>query len=97
MSRPVGDLGLDLGQELLELDRAVASVQARDHIPVGDIDRCEQGRGAVTHVVMGPTLGHAGIIGNAGWDRCNACTWDFTSTHSTTAASGGFKYNPTTS
>src|SRR5215218_1036107 len=38
-----------------------------------------------------------GIIGNAGWDRANAWTWDFSSTHSTTAASGGFTYSPTTS
>jgi hypothetical protein len=30
-----------------------------------------------------------GIIGNAGCDRDSACTWDFSSTLSTTADSGG--------
>src|SRR3954467_6699519 len=38
-----------------------------------------------------------GIIGNAGWDRASAWTCDFSSTHSTTAPSGGFRYSPTTS
>src|SRR5674476_476268 len=38
-----------------------------------------------------------GIIGNAGWNRASAWTWDFSSTHSTTAASGGFRQSPTTS
>ncbi|MEO5981300.1 MAG: hypothetical protein ABIQ13_03180 [Pedococcus sp.] len=28
---------------------------------------------------------------------CNAWIWDFSSTHSTIAFCGGFKYNPTTS
>jgi hypothetical protein len=30
-----------------------------------------------------------GIIGNTGWDRSRAWTWDFSSTQSTTALSGG--------
>ena len=50
--------------------------------------------GAVTDVVMGARSGMPGIIGNAGWERCRAWTWDFSSTHSTTAASGGFRYRP---
>jgi hypothetical protein len=29
--------------------------------------------------------------------RSNAWTWVFSSTHNTTAASGGFRYSPTTS
>ena len=41
--------------------------------------------------------GIPGIIGNAGWERASACTWLFSSTHNTTAASGGFRYSPTTS
>jgi len=32
--------------------------------------------------------GIPGIIGNAGWERCRAWTWDFSSTQSTAAASG---------
>jgi hypothetical protein len=36
--------------------------------------------------------GRPGISGNAGCDRASsACTWDFSSTHNTTAPSGGFK------
>ena len=38
-----------------------------------------------------------GIIGSTGWDRSRAWTWIFSSTHSTTARSGGFRYSPTTS
>src|SRR6266568_5471871 len=38
-----------------------------------------------------------GIIGSTGWDLSRAWTWDFSSAHSTTACSGGFRYNPTTS
>src|SRR6266567_1709662 len=38
-----------------------------------------------------------GIIGNTGWDRSRACTWDFSSTHNTTVRSGGSRYRPTTS
>src|SRR6266568_1858563 len=38
-----------------------------------------------------------GIIGSTGWDRSRACTWDFSSAHSTTACSGGLRYKPITS
>jgi hypothetical protein len=38
-----------------------------------------------------------GIIGITGWDRSSAWTWVFSSTHSTSARSGGFKYRPTMS
>ena len=55
----LGDLGVDLGEELAELDRAVSAVHGRDHGPVGDVERREQARGAVPDVVMGALLGHA--------------------------------------
>src|SRR5687768_13842196 len=38
-----------------------------------------------------------GIIGSTGADRSNAWICDFSSVHSTTAPSGGLRYNPTTS
>ena len=38
-----------------------------------------------------------GIIGSTGWDRSSAWIWLFSSTHSTTAFSGGLWYSPTTS
>src|SRR5436190_20164148 len=38
-----------------------------------------------------------GIIGSTGDDRSSAWIWLFSSTHSTTALSGGLWYRPTTS
>src|SRR5450755_4245037 len=38
-----------------------------------------------------------GIIGSTGWERSSAWIWLFSSTHSTTAFSGGSWYSPTTS
>src|SRR5215217_8829097 len=38
-----------------------------------------------------------GIIGNTGAERSSAWIWDFSSTHSTNAFSGGSTYSPTTS
>src|ERR1700738_2032841 len=38
-----------------------------------------------------------GIMGRTACDRSRACTCDFSSTHSTTAFSGGSRYRPTTS
>src|SRR5512143_1923226 len=38
-----------------------------------------------------------GIIGSTGWERSRAWIWLFSSTHSTTALSGGLWYSPTTS
>ena len=32
--------------------------------------------------------------GNDGWVRSSAWIWDFSSMHSTTARSGGFRYQP---
>jgi hypothetical protein len=55
----LGDLGVDLGEELLELARAMSSVQAGDHGAVGCVERRKESRGAVTDVVMGAALGHA--------------------------------------
>src|SRR6266540_6769059 len=37
------------------------------------------------------------FIGSDGWVRSRAWIWLFSSTHSTTALSGGFRYSPTTS
>ena len=46
---------------------------------------------------MAAPLGTPGIIGSTGWDRSSAWMPDFSSTHSTTARSGGSWYSPTTS
>ena len=85
----LGDLDVDLYQELLELDGAVASVQGADHRAIGDVQSREQAGGAVPRVVVGPFSGMPGIIGNAGCERASAWIWLFSSTLSTTAVSGG--------
>ena len=41
--------------------------------------------------------GVPGTSGSTGEVRSSAWIWDFSSTHSTTAASGGLRYNPTMS
>ena len=55
-----GNFGVDLGEELLELDGAVPSVQAGDDGAVFDVERGEQAGGAIADVVVGAFLGHAG-------------------------------------
>ena len=42
-------------------------------------------------------LGTPGINGKTGAERSSAWIWDFSSTQSTTAASGGLRYSPTMS
>ena len=56
----VGDLGVDRGEELAELDGAVAPAQGGDHGAVADLEGSEQAGGAVPDVVLGAFLGHAG-------------------------------------
>ena len=56
----IGDLGVDGGQELAELDGAVAPVQGGDDGAVADVEGGEQAGGARAHVVVGAFLGHAG-------------------------------------
>ena len=48
-------------------------------------------------VVVGGALGVPGSIGRIGAVRSSAWIWHFSSTHSTTARSGGLRYSPTTS
>ena len=51
-----------LGEELLELDRAMLPVRRADHRSVGGVERREQAGRAVADVVVGPLLGHALVI-----------------------------------
>jgi len=46
---------------------------------------------------MGMVPARPGTIGSDGWVRSRAWTWVFSSNANTAAASGGFKYSPTTS
>jgi len=76
----VGDVGVDLDQELLELDRPVPAVDAGDDGAIGGVERREQAGRTVADIVMGAFSGIPGIIGNAGCDRARACTCDFSCT-----------------
>ncbi len=55
-----GNLVVDFGQELLELNGSVAPVHAGDDGAIGGVKRSEQTRCPVADVVMGAFLGHAG-------------------------------------
>jgi hypothetical protein len=55
-------LPVDLGEELLEFDRAMLPVRRADHRSVGGVERREQAGRAVADVVVGPLLGHALVI-----------------------------------
>src|SRR3954447_7211463 len=91
------DLGVQLAQELAELAGPVASVQRPDHLAAGHVEGGEQRGGAGPDVVVSSPLGHPGIIGSTGAVRFSAWIWLFSSTHSTSARSGGSRYSPTTS
>ena len=56
----LGDLAVDLVQELLELDRAVTAVRRADHGPIGGVERGEQACRAVPQVIVGALLRHPG-------------------------------------
>ena len=76
------DLAIDGLKELLELDRAVAAVERADDLAGGEVQRGVEARGSRPAVVVGGPLGAV---------RSKAWIWDFSSTHSTTARSGGFR------
>jgi hypothetical protein len=88
---------VDQVQEPTELLGSVPGGEVRDHVARRDIEGGVEVGGAVALVVVGATLGVPGINGSTGAVRSRAWTWVFSSTHNTTAASGGFKYRPTTS
>ena len=83
-----GYLFVDLDQELLELDSAVTGVQRADDLATGEFSS-EQAARAVALVVVGGAGRGAGQIGNVGAVRSSAWIWDFSSTLSTIARSGG--------
>jgi hypothetical protein len=80
---------VDRLEELQVLGRPVAAVQLADDSAVGDVEGGEQAGGAVPGESWVRRSGMPGIIGSTGWDRSRACTCVFSSTHSTTARSGG--------
>jgi hypothetical protein len=81
------DFAVEGLQELFELDRAVACVQAADDLAGGEVQRGVEARGAGSLVVVGGALGVPGSSGRIGALRSSAWIWDFSSTHRTTARS----------
>ncbi len=73
------DCLVDLGGERFELDGPVLAVQGGDHRPVRRVERREQAGHAVADIVLGARSGMFDIMGNAGWLRASAWTWDFSS------------------
>ena len=86
-----GHLGLDSIEKLAELQGPVAAVALANHLTGPGVQSGEEGRGAVAHVIMGAPLGLARTQGQSGLVRSRAWIWDFSSTHKTSARSGGLR------
>lgn len=91
--QPAGYVGLHGAQELQEFAAAMAAVEFADHLPGGDFQCREQGRGAMAHVVVRSALGDARGQRQDGL----RAIWLFSSTHRTMAFRGGARYRPTMS
>jgi hypothetical protein len=68
----LGHLLVDRVQELLELDRPMASMAFAGHFSGRDVECSEQGRRAVSDVVVGLTSRRPGRIGRSGCVRSSA-------------------------
>ena len=82
----LGDLTVNGAQELQELAVAVPGKTLADHHSGQHVQRGEQGRCPVALVPARPFF-----KGSDGCVRSSAWIWLFSSTHSTTALSGGFR------
>ena len=78
---------LEEGQELLVAMPGKAGV--RGDAPGGDLQRGEQGRGAMADVVVGAPFGLAEADRQQRAVRSRAWIWDFSSIQTTTALAGG--------
>jgi len=87
----------DLAQKFSELLVAVAGVAGVGDLAGGDLQGGEQRGGAAPEVIVAALFGHPGRSGSTGAARSSAWVWGFSSTHSTTASSGGLRCRPTTS
>jgi hypothetical protein len=88
---------VDAGEKPLELDGAVAGGHLGDDVAGGHVERGVQVGDPVADVVVGGSLWVPGSSGRIGAVRSSACTPVFSSTQSTRAAWGGFRYSPTMS
>ena len=81
----------DLAQEPQEFLVPVPGVAGVGDLAGRYLQGGEQRGGAVPDVVMGLLLRIPGRTGSTGAVRSRAWTWDFSSTHNTTALSGGLR------
>src|SRR4029453_3272774 len=86
-------LALDRVQEADELLVAVARHAAADHPAVEDVERGEQGGGAVALVVVRPGAGFAGLQWQAGLGAIECLDLALSSTDSTRLCAGGSMYS----
>lgn len=91
------DTHVQVRQELQEFGGAMPTMQLTDDFSGSHVQRGKQRRRAVTQIVMGRRSGSPGVIGRIGWVRSRAWIWLFSSTHNTTALTGGFRYSSTMS
>jgi hypothetical protein len=77
--------------ESQKVHRRAALFDVCHDLSAGDLQSCQQGLGAVTNVLVGPTPGLLALNGNNGWVPSSAWMPVFSSTQSTSARSGGFK------
>src|SRR5271157_3542809 len=92
-----GNLMVEMVEKADELLMPVARFALRDDRAIQHVERGEQRGGAMAVVVVSHAFEVTSPIGSTGWVRSSACTWLFSSTHSTSALSGGLRYSPTTS
>src|ERR1700737_5450118 len=89
------------GHVLIDLPQKVQiflmPVALREDRSFGRIQRRKQGRSSVAQVIVSDSFDVAQPYGNIGWLRSRGWIWLFSSTHNTTALSGGFRYRPTMS
>ena len=90
-------LGIDRLEEPDKLLMAMPRHAVADDSAVERDQGGKQRRRAVALVVVGHGAATPFFSGSPGCVRSSAWIWDFSSTHSTSALSGGLRYSPTTS
>jgi len=92
MNLQLGRYGrVDRIEETAELDRPIPRVTPRDDLARRDVQRREERRRPVAHVVMRAALGLPGAEREERAVRSRACTWVFSSTQRTSARSGSWR------
>ena len=92
-----GPVPVELFQESQPFDMGRAVFGARDDLFIQIIERGEQRDRSVSIVIVGRCFDVPAPRGNPGWVHSRAGHWLFSSQHSTSVLSGGFRYRPITS